>query len=80
VIDREDILLTVWVIYDHPSDYPNSYVLRPQVLVRGQKEPVALSQAWTADTPDQLRRIIPPGLHRLDRQPDDHPQILETWI
>jgi hypothetical protein len=35
-----------WVIYEHPKDHPDHFVLRPQFSVRGVEKPRAL---WTGD-------------------------------
>jgi len=75
-----EVTLTVWVIYRHPSDYPDKFVLRPQMVVRGIGEPVKSHQCWTADTLGQVRRFLPPGLTCLGRCPEDAPPIVETWI
>jgi len=65
------------VIYDHPLDYPNGYVLRPQFIMLGNKEPVRSKLAWYAQTPDELRKMIPPGATLFA---DPNPYILEVWM
>ena len=71
--------LTIWVIYEHPRDYPEGYVLRAQFAMDDgtvQSDEVV----WVADHPDKLRAIVPLGLVRMERSPGDNPVILETWI
>lgn len=70
--------LAVWVIYDHPSDHPDSFVLRPQFTARGGVQVSPL--AWTADSIEALRAALPPGLVRMNRHPDDDPVIVEVWM
>jgi hypothetical protein len=65
-------VLIAWVIYDHPTDYPNHFVVR----------------RWEGSQPDQgcqlyetleeAREAIPPGLCCFVGDPD--PKILETYI
>lgn len=70
--------LTIWVIYERPADYPNDYVLRPQLASRdGVTIP---PQAWTSPTLARIRSLVPPGLTRLPRQPHDDPSIYEVWL
>lgn len=73
----EDVL-PIWTIYDNPSDYPGKYVLRRSVAARGFviTDPVC----YVSDTLDAARKMLPPGLFRLDRQPGDEVQIVETWL
>jgi hypothetical protein len=72
-------IMTVWVIYERPTDRPNGYVLRPQFAMKDNTV-LASHTAWAADDPDTLRAILPPGLTRLMPAVDDDPKILETWI
>jgi hypothetical protein len=66
--------LSVWVVYDHPSDFPNCYVARQwigdkpgRVLVSNALEPI-----------QTLLEGL--GLVHMDRMEGDDPVILETWI
>jgi hypothetical protein len=71
--------LALWVIYDHPRDYPDYYVLRPQI-VAGAKV-VTSTVAWTSKSVEALREVMEDmGLHCMPRQDDDDPVIVETWI
>jgi len=70
--------MVVWVIYDHPRDYPHGFVLRPQFAVSGEVR--ACPQAWYARSADELRSILPHGVTYLPRQPQDDVAILETWL
>ena len=67
--------LAIWVVYDHPSNWPDWYVAR----------------CWKGETPtgdmmlnrdlDDLRDALEQkGLVHLDRMEGDDPVILETWI
>jgi hypothetical protein len=71
--------VTFWVIYDHPRDFREGFVLRAQFAMRTGDAQVS-PEAWYADDPDKLRAIIPPGLTRLMRCAGDDPVIMETWL
>ena len=66
--------LVIWVIYDHPQDFPDLFVCRPFIgerplLVHLCHKDLAL-----------LRHRLPNGVFPLNRFADDDPAILETWI
>lgn len=74
-------VLTVWVIYFNPRDYPGKYVLRGQDVLPGQSEPVMQSGCLVRDTLDEARAPVRErGLYRMHRHPLDEPTIVETWI
>ena len=75
----EGALLTSWVIYRRPSDFPQGYVLRAQWAMPGG-EVLADRLAWYADEPDKLRAIMPFDVVNIGRQRGDDPVILEVWI
>lgn len=66
--------LELFVIYDHPADYPGYFVVRRWF---GAKP---TSDFAVADTIEAARAEVPAGLHCLARQPGDDPVIVETWI
>jgi hypothetical protein len=70
--------VTMFVIYDHPSDYPESFVVR-QWVVSGDHVLVS-PVAQLAETIEAARAKIPLGRVKLKRTPDDDPVILEVWL
>ncbi len=72
--------LAIWVVYDHPSDYPDCFVVRCQYAQRDgtiRCDPEVHSfnklesaRAWCAQK----------GLIRVERFPDDDPVIVESWL
>lgn len=71
--------LTIWAIYRHPSDYPDSWVLRGhEVLRRRGVQPQNV--CFVGRTLDEIRSKVPPGTRCIGRQPEDHPVIHECWI
>ena len=72
--------LAIWVIYDHPDDYPDHFVLRPQFAVRSG-DVVIHPLAWTSAEIEPLREVMREmGKVQMARHADDDPKIVETWI
>jgi hypothetical protein len=71
--------LSIWVIYDHPEDFPTSFVARRHIAYGPQAGP---TQDLVVSTDvETLREILwLAGLTKLDRSPDDAPHIMETWL
>ena len=67
-----------WTVYERPLDYPDGYVARRWVIGSGGAVPT--NDMFVADTLDELRALLPPGLFCLLRQPGDDPKIVEVWI
>lgn len=68
-------VLTIWTIYDHPTDYPNAWVARAHDVPGGPTDRVEV-----ADSLEALRAKLPRGLTMLARHPDDDPVIREVWL
>lgn len=84
-----DKVLTLYVIYDHPLDYPDKWVVRPQIVLRrpgtggsevSAQEVVEFGRAMGADSLEEARLLIPPGLANIGRMANDDPKIHEVWI
>lgn len=73
--------LTLWTIYNHPTDAPEpfGYAVR-EWHVGDEGGPHATSQVLFAMTLEDARALVPPGLFRLERDPNDDPVIVETWL
>ena len=72
----------MWTIYDHPRDYPDSWVAR-RWEVGGKTRvpaPIATSDMFVADTLEELRALLPPGLVCLNRLPLDDAKVKEVWV
>lgn len=70
--------LRMFTIYDHPTDYPRHWVVRGSTIRPGG--PVNDDRVQLADTLEEARALIPPGLARMERLPADVPCIVETWF
>ena len=66
--------LELWVIYDHPSDFPDCFVARKWL----NNTPTATF--ITGNSLEELRVAIPQGLVCLPRDKHDDVKIVETWI
>jgi hypothetical protein len=67
-----------WVIYDHPKDHPDSFVVRRWGILDGKLIPD--HECQLADSLEEARHIIPDGLVRIPRSIDDDLAIVETWL
>ena len=72
--------MPMWTVYDHPTDYPGTYVARLWYLLpRGE----ATDEVLTAATLPGLRLLIAkrtPWLVPVPRFEDDDLKIIEVWI
>jgi hypothetical protein len=71
-------VLNLWTVYDHPKDFPHSYVAR-------RFEVDADGSRVTTDTVQGELQIIREsfrccGLVCLMRNDNDDPMIVETWL
>lgn len=69
-------MLSIWVVYKHPKDYPQSYVARK---FEGEQPTPSII---VADDIEKLRDVLQfqMGLVKLMRRPEDDPVIMETWL
>jgi len=67
--------LTLWVIYDHPRDYPREFVARKWVGEEPSGE--ILCSYSVRPLQEALRRR---GLRRIERHSRDDPVIVESWL
>jgi DNA-binding CsgD family transcriptional regulator len=74
-----DTFMTQWVIFEHPQDHPDDYVLRAFYIMKGGALFVD-NVAWKAKTVDELRQLIPAGLYKLRRFEQDDAAIVEVWL
>lgn len=68
--------LFIWVIYDHPSDDPTHYVVRPWTV---EGEVIASFAARSFDTLEEARAALPSGLV-LSPMHEPDPAIAEVWL
>lgn len=73
----DDHALVLYTIYDHPSDHPNSFVVRRWVKVGPKTWPGEVRFGLTLD---EARAQLPRGVECLGRLSGDDSKIVETWI
>lgn len=67
------------VVYEHPEDFPESYVARVYFVNKGRSWP-SQEIFIVKDTLDEVRAAIPPGMFRMKRSSEDDPCIVETYL
>ena len=67
--------LSIWVIYDNPTDFPGKFVVRKWIGEAADKEPLIV-----ADTLEEARKALPKHIVRLMPSEGDDPKIVETWL
>lgn len=76
---RERDALAIWTIYARPRDYPDHFVAR-KFLVGPNNQPLATQDMFVADSVEEVRALLPPGLVCLARSPSDDLRIVESWL
>ena len=72
-----DQQLSLWTVYQQPTDHPDKCVARRWTVTPA---PAPTEDVLLADDLDALRQMLPHGLVRMERNPEDDPKIVETWI
>jgi hypothetical protein len=73
---------TLYTVVRDPADPTGDFVVRRHFLVTGGPLQTEFSDFLRADTAEAVRAKLHrrvPGLTMLARDPDDSPNILETW-
>ncbi len=69
-----------FVIYDHPTDYPDGFVVREWEIVEGSLEPLPRQIVGQSSTLAGARTFIPLDCVMLRPDPSDDAKIKEIWI
>lgn len=73
--------LSMWTVYDHPTDYPEGYLARRFEVTAEGATPMLDCIAGPSLDAVRQHLIHHAGMSAaLARSPDDHPNVLETWI
>lgn len=79
-IPDSDAVLTIYVVYRYPSDYPGKWVVRAQQISAGYVE-IFREPTIVADTLEEARELIPLSADTcMTRSPEDDPSIWECWM
>ena len=76
---NEDNELPLWTVYDHPTDYPDAYVARQWIVGVAGVQHTERMMAHHDIEPIRTA-LANMGLTRLERNPEDDPVIMETWV
>jgi hypothetical protein len=72
-------LLTMWVVYDHPKDFPDEFIARLWMVGSGQT--ICCGKTLTSKSLDQLRgELRARGFTVIPRMDGDDPKIVEVWL
>lgn len=72
--------LNIWTVYDHPTDFPDNYVVRRAETLTAP-EPILTGDILLFTDLEVLREtMLTCGLVCLTRNDGDDPVILETWL
>lgn len=74
-VDYSGLKLTMFVLYDHPSDFPDKIVVRVWDALNGPTNIACLF-----DTLDAAREAMPQHFTCLPRANTDDPVIIESWV
>jgi hypothetical protein len=78
--EMEEEALNIYTVYQHPSDYPDKWVVRRWRTLKGENIPDP-EPLLVVDTHSEVRLVMTGlGLVCLTRFPDDDPCIAETWL
>lgn len=73
-------LLDIWVIYEHPTDQPDFYVVRRQWATEDGEVHKDRRAYGFRDLERARLFLAEKGLTCLPRFPEDDPVIVETWL
>lgn len=76
--EEQSQALSMWVIYDHPSDWPDFFVARRWLFASIAR---ATGEVLLCEGIDEMRRqLAGRGLARIERSEADDPTIREVWL
>lgn len=76
--DTMIVMQYLFVIYEHPKDFPDAFVVRRWVIGDGPAK--ATTDMQTAPTLASARDLVPEGYEHIPRTPGQDPVIVEVWI
>lgn len=73
-----ETVLSMYVVYERPRDYPTSYVVRRHAIT--PQGHYATPDHTIHATLEEARAAVPQWMVRMVRHPNDEPQIVECWV
>lgn len=77
---RAKNMLSMWTIFDRPKDHPDGHIARCFLTGSGLLEPMPTTSAITGELETIRESMLLCGLYCLTRDPNDHPNVVETWL
>ena len=81
-MSRSEVILTQWVLYHSPLDFPGKWVIRRCEIQRGNPEPQFTSDHRVADTREEVLDHLTEeldGMVFLQRSPGDQRSIVGVF-
>lgn len=73
--------MNLYTIYNSPTDYPNTYVVRRWEIVTPENVPKAMNIVMIGSDLDFIRNALREmGLFVIPRDASDDEKIVETWL
>lgn len=73
--------LDMWVIYDHPLDFPDGFLARRWFVTHDAQLLASPGDVMRSQSIDNLRTLMEQlGKYRIERDETDDPVVVETWI
>lgn len=71
--------LNIWTMFDHPTDFPEHYVVRLSVVTAAGPN-ITNVTLYSEDLEELREAMRAQGLVCLERDPEDDPKIIEVWL
>jgi hypothetical protein len=71
--------LSIWTIYDHPSDFPDGFIAR-RWEITGNGEEKTDDVVKAVELKSLQEHFAMRGLYRMPRYDEDDPVIVECWL
>lgn len=78
IFSRLDSHLPIWTVCGSPMDLPGGFTARLHLVVGPRSFPTA--KVLKATSLEAIRGLLPRGLTRISRHPDDDPVVIESWL
>jgi hypothetical protein len=72
--------MKIYALYDHPTDYPDYYVVRGYTAEGGEPVPDAEPLIITKDLDKVYAEMNRLGVHSLGRAYEIDPKIIDTFV
>lgn len=78
--DFSKLELPMIVVYDHPLDFPDSFVARAYDVSHQKQKVIPTDLIMLGSTLNDIRKGIPDNFFRLERSALDDENIVESWV